>query len=433
MDVTLNGYYTLILATLVLLLGKFLVSRIKFLSDFNIPEPVAGGLVAAVIVYSLNAFAGFSFTFEKSLQTACMLMFFASIGLSADFSRLKAGGKPLIIFLFVVSVFIILQNAVGTGLALAMGIEPLTGLVAGSVSLTGGHGTAGAWGGTFEEKYAFAGATTLGIACATYGLVAGGVIGGPVARRLVNKIGLKPSETTTKSSSENNFTDFGKKSLDGEPAPAIVKREIDADYSGEEMFEKSDSVRLITATSAIETLALFAACLAFADVMTIVAKGTWFELPTFVWALGGGVIIRNVLTTVFNFDMFDRSIDVFGNAALSLFLAMALLSLKLWELTDLAGPVLVILLVQTVVMVLYAYFVTFKVMGGDYDAAVLAAGHCGFGMGATPTAIANMQAITDRYMPSHKAFLIVPMVGAFFVDLINVTVLQAFIKLPFMS
>lgn len=254
-----------------------------------------------------------------------------------------------------------------------------------------------------------------------------------MARRLVNKIGLKPSETTTKSSPENNFTDFGKKSLDGEPAPAIVKREIDADYSGEEMFEKSDSVRLITATSAIETLALFAACLAFADVMTIVAKGTWFELPTFVWALGGGVIIRNVLTTVFNFDMFDRSIDVFGNAALSLFLAMALLSLKLWELTDLAGPVLVILLVQTVVMVLYAYFVTFKVMGGDYDAAVLAAGHCGFGMGATPTAIANMQAITDRYMPSHKAFLIVPMVGAFFVDLINVTVLQAFIKLPFMS
>lgn len=433
MEIALNGYYTLILATLVLLLGKFLVSRIKFLSDFNIPEPVAGGLVAAVIVYSLNAFFEFSFTFEKALQTACMLMFFASIGLSADFSRLKAGGKPLLIFLFVVSAFIILQNLVGVGLALAMGIEPLTGLVAGSVSLTGGHGTAGAWGGTFEEKYAFAGATTLGIACATYGLVAGGVIGGPVARRLINKMGIDVNNNKTPSTESDFGENFGKKSLDGEPAPAIVKREIDADYSTEEIFEKPDSVRLITAVSAIETLALFAMCLAFADVMTIVAKGTWFELPTFVWALAGGVIIRNVLTTIFNFDMFDRSIDVFGNAALSLFLAMALLSLKLWELSDLAGPVLVILLAQTMAMVLYAYFVTFRVMGKDYDAAVLAAGHCGFGLGATPTAIANMQAITDRYLPSHKAFLIVPMVGAFFVDLINVTVLQAFLKLPFMS
>ena len=155
-------------------------------------------------------------------------------------------------------------------------------------------------------------------------------------------------------------------------------------------------------------------------------------MPTFVWALATGVIIRNILTTVFNFDMFDRSIDVFGNAALSLFLAMALLTLKLWELTDLAGPVLVILLVQTVVMILYAYFVTFRVMGSDYDAACLAAGHCGFGLGATPTAIANMQAITDRYVPSHKAFLIVPMVGAFFVDLINVAILQMFTKFPFM-
>lgn len=166
--------------------------------------------------------------------------------------------------------------------------------------------------------------------------------------------------------------------------------------------------------------------------MTVLGKGTWFDLPTFVWALAGGVIIRNVLTIVFDFHMFDRAIDVFGNASLSLFLAMALLSLKLWELTDLAGPVLIILVVQTLVMIAYVYFVTFRVMGKNYDAAVLSAGHCGFGMGATPTAIANMQAVTDRYLASPKAFLIVPMVGAFFVDIINATVLQIFIKLPFM-
>ena len=179
-------------------------------------------------------------------------------------------------------------------------------------------------------------------------------------------------------------------------------------------------------------MALFAAALAFADIMTNVGQGTWFELPTFVWALAGGVILRNVLTLVFDFHMFDRAIDVIGNASLSLFLAMALLSLKLWQLTDLAGPVLIILLVQTLVMIGYAYLVTFRIMGKDYDAAVLSAGHCGFGMGATPTAIANMQAVTDRYQPSHKAFLIVPMVGAFFVDIVNATVLQIFTKLPFM-
>ena len=423
MEVTLNGYYTLILATLVLLLGRFLVKNIKFLEDFNIPEPVAGGLVAATIVYALNLFWGYSFNFNQALQTATMLMFFASIGLSADFGRLKAGGSPLLIFTIVVSVFIVLQDVVGVAMASVLGLDPLLGLVTGSISLTGGHGTAGAWGIVLEEQYGVVGATTLGIAAATYGLVAGGLIGGPVARRLINKMGIKPAPINPNQSEVEKLA--GKQSL------YSTKHDEDSDDRQEEMFEKPDNIRLITASSTIESLALFAGALAFADLMTIIAEGTAFELPTFVWALAGGVIIRNALTMVFNFDMFDRAIDVIGNASLSLFLAMALLSLKLWELTDLAGPVLIILLVQTAVMIAYAYFVTFRIMGKDYDAAVLAAGHCGFGMGATPTAIANMQAVTDRYLPSPKAFLIVPMVGAFFVDIVNATVLQIFTKLPF--
>lgn len=424
-EITLNGYYTLILATLVLLLGRFLVKKIKFLEEFNIPEPVAGGLVAAAVVYGLNLMFGFSFIFQKELQTACMLMFFASIGLSADFSRLKAGGMPLFIFTLVVSGFIIAQNIVGVAMASVLGLDSLMGLVTGSIALTGGHGTAGAWGATLEQKYGIAGATTLGIAVATYGLVAGGLIGGPVAKRLVSKLGIEPTPVNPNQSEVEK--------LAGAQSLYSTKHSENEDRANKEVFEKPDNIRLITASSAIETLALFAATLAFAGIMTDVAKGTWFELPTFVWALAGGVILRNVLTLIFNFDMFDRAIDVFGNASLSLFLAMALLSLKLWELTDLAGPVLIILLVQTVVMVLYAYFVTFRIMGKDYDAAVLAAGHCGFGMGATPTAIANMQAITDRYLPSHKAFLIVPMVGAFFVDIVNATVLQIFTQLPFLQ
>ena len=425
MTFALNGYYTLILATLVLLLGRFLVKRIKFLADFNIPEPVAGGLVAALIVYMLNLILGWTFNFQKELQTACMLMFFASIGLSADFSRLRAGGKPLVIFLLIVSIFIVLQDTVGVLMAKLVGLTPLMGLVAGSITLTGGHGTAGAWGPVLESKYGVVGATTLGIACATYGLVAGGLVGGPVAKRLIRRLGREPLAAPTAQ------TDVEK--LASEQSLYSTQHDIDDDLAHKEVFEKPDNIRLITASSTIETLSLFAASLAFAGIMTEVSKGTWFELPTFVWALGGGVIIRNVLTTFFNFDMFDRAIDVFGNAALSLFLAMALLSLKLWELTDLAGPVMIILAVQTLVMIGYAYFVTSRLMGNDYDSAVLAAGHCGFGMGATPTAIANMQAITDRYGPSHKAFLIVPMVGAFFVDIVNATVLQVFTQLPFIS
>ncbi len=425
MDIELNAYYTMILATLVLLLGRLLIVKIKFLADFNIPEPVAGGLLAGVIVFLLNALFGLTFQFSTPLQTGFMLMFFSSIGLGADFARLKAGGKPLAVFLVVVAGFIVVQDVVGVGLAAALGLDPLIGLVAGSITLTGGHGTAGAWGPVLEAKYGIVGATTLGIATATFGLVAGGLIGGPVAKRLLKKI------------DHQRLAPIGQQT----PVEAVAAsqslystRHTEAgDAPDSAMFDKPDEIRLITASSTIETLALFAACLAFADLMTIAAKGTAFELPTFVWALAGGVVIRNVLTTFFNFEMFDRAIDVFGNASLSLFLAMALLSLRLWELTELALPVMVILLAQVGVMMLYASFVTFKVMGANYDAAVLAGGHCGFGMGATPTAIANMQAITDRYGPSYKAFLIVPMVGAFFVDLVNAAVLQFFTQLPFLQ
>ncbi|MFV0681084.1 sodium/glutamate symporter [Ottowia sp.] len=425
MEVVLNGYYTMILAALVLLLGRYLVVKIKFLSDFNIPEPVAGGLLAGIVVFLLNVLFGLTFKFESQLQTAFMLMFFSSIGLSADFSRLRAGGKPLIIFLGVVAAFIMVQDTVGVSMAAALGLDPLLGLVTGSITLVGGHGTAGAWGPVLESKYGITGATTLGIATATFGLVAGGLIGGPVAKYLIKKINhQKLADPAPKTEVE---------AVADAQSLYSTRHTESADEPDNAMFDKPDQIRLITASSTIETLALFAACMAFAGIMTTVAKGTMFELPTFVWALGGGVVLRNVLTNFFNFDMFDRAIDVFGNASLSLFLAMALLSLRLWELTDLALPVLLILAVQVGMMMLYAAFITFRLMGGNYDAAVLAAGHCGFGMGATPTAIANMQAITDRYGPSYKAFLIVPMVGAFFIDLVNAAILQVFTQLPFLQ
>lgn len=403
MNLVFNGYYTLIAATLVLLLGRILVKKIKFLDEFNIPDPVAGGLLVSIIILFLHQQTGLSINIDKDLQNGLMLMFFASIGLSADFSRLKAGGLPLIIFLVLVSVFILLQNILGISLATVFGLKPLTGLITGSVTLVGGHGTAIGWGSTFEKEFGIQGAQGLGIAAATFGLVLGGLVGGPVARRLIRKVATPGTE---ESSSIEKLT-----------------------------FEHPNSTRLITASSAIETLAMFAVCLSFAYWMTQWMAQTFpdtnFKIPTFVWALAAGVVVRNTLSRIFNVVVFDRCVDVYGNVSLSLFLAMALLSLKLWELSGLAVPVLVILAAQTLLMVLYAYFVTFRIMGKDYDAAVLAAGHCGFGMGATPTAVANMQAVTERFGPSHKAFLIVPMVGAFFIDIVNATILSIFTSIPF--
>ncbi|MCO8056796.1 sodium/glutamate symporter [Acinetobacter towneri] len=409
MEFTFNAFYTLIAAVIVLLLGRLLVNKIDFLKRYNIPEPVAGGLVAAIVSLLVNQFWGYSITTSSALQTSFMLIFFASIGLSANFTKLRQGGIGLIIFLIAISTFIVLQNIVGISLATLLGIDPLIGLIAGSITLTGGHGTAGAWGEILETQYGIQGALALGMASATFGLIIGGLIGGPLAKTLINRHQLAVPRTDEQIEKRDN-------------TPA------DQDSNEFIPFEYPHQVRLITADNAITTLGLFAACLAFAEFMTGVAKGSMFELPTFVWALAGGVILRNVLESIFKVNIFDRAIDVFGNASLSLYLAMALLSLKLWQLADLAGPLMVILGAQTLTMALYAAFVTFRIMGKNYDAAVLAAGHCGFGMGATPTAVANMQAITNMYGPSYKAFLIVPLCGAFFVDLINVAVIQSILK-----
>ena len=259
MNFTFNAYYTLIAAVIVLLIGKILVNRIEFLRRYNIPEPVAGGLVAATISTFVYNFWGHSITTSSELQTSFMLIFFISIGLSANFAKLKEGGKSLFIFLFVVSGFIIIQNFVGISLATLLGIDPLIGLIAGSVSLTGGHGTAGAWGEILETKYAIEGAMALGMAAATFGLVMGGIIGGPLAKFLINRYKL----ASEKSRKQDNSKD--EKVID-EFVP----------------FEYPQEVRLITTNSAISTLALFAACLAFADFMTNFAKGSVLELPTFV-------------------------------------------------------------------------------------------------------------------------------------------------------
>lgn len=393
----LNTYETLVAASLVLLVGRKLVQVTRPLRTFSIPEPVAGGLIVALCLALARYVADVQVKFDTGTQTPLMLAFFASLGLSANLASLKQGGKSIGIFLFVVAGLLVIQNAVGVGLASAMGLHPATGLLAGSISLSGGHGTSAAWGKTFVEQFGMSYATELGVACATFGLVLGGLIGGPVARYLLRNV-AKPA---------------------ADPAGADLMT-----------FENPQAVRLITASALIETLALILVCLTAGHALAEVFKGSWLELATFVWVLFVGVVLRNGLALLGWYTVFDRALSVLGNVSLSMFLAMALMSLRLWELASLALPMLLILAVQTAAMAGYAVFVTFRVMGRTYDAAVLAAGHCGFGLGATPTAIANMQAITDRFGPSHLAFLIVPMVGAFFIDIVNAVVIKLFLSLP---
>lgn len=391
-----NTYETLALAGFVLLLGYFLVKRISLLKNYNIPEPVVGGFLVAIILTMLYQGWGISFTFDTNLQTSMMLVFFSSIGLSANFARLIKGGKPLIIFVVAAGILIALQNIVGVAGSLLLGIDPAYGLIAGSVTLTGGHGTGAAWAKTFTETFGLQGATELAMACATFGLVSGGIIGGPVARHLLKKMHRDESP----------------------------ENEDNSDI--QEAFEHPTFQRKINTRSLIETITMLACCLLIGQFLDAQTKGTALALPTFVWCLFTGVVIRNTLTHIFKFNVADAAVDVLGNVGLSLFLAIALMSLKLWQLAGLALPVMVILAVQVVLMAAFAIYVTYRMMGKDYDAVVLSAGHCGFGLGATPTAVANMQAITSRFGPSHKAFLIVPMVGAFFIDLVNAALLKGF-------
>jgi ESS family glutamate:Na+ symporter len=397
--IQLDFYGTLVAASLVLLLGRGLVTRVGFLRAYNIPEPVAGGLVVALALLALRSF-DIQVRFDTSLQTPLMLAFFATIGLSADFASLKKGGRVVGIFILAVTGLLLVQNAMGIGLASLLGLDPLMGLLTGSVTLAGGHGTGAAWSATFSEKYGLASASELAMASATFGLVLGGLIGGPVARLLIKRVQV----------------------------PGCAEQ---AKLRVPKGFEQPNKERSITPFSFIETLALIAVSLLAGNLLNGWLLGSAFELPTFVCVLFVGVVLRNGLSALGLYQVFEREVSVLGNVSLSLFLAIALMSLKLWDLASLALPIFIILAVQTIVMALFAIFVTFRIMGSNYDAAVLAAGHCGFGLGATPTAIANMQAVTQRFGPSQIAFLVVPMVGAFFIDIINVIVIKLFLALPF--
>ncbi|ARD20918.1 sodium/glutamate symporter [Shewanella japonica] len=391
-----------LVAILVLFIGHSVNRHLPAFRKYNIPEPIVGGLIVASFITLLH-FNNISLQFTLSMQNTLMLMFFSTVGLAASYKLLMKGGSKVFLFLGIASLYIIIQNGVGVTMATALGLEPIMGLIAGSITLSGGHGTGAAWAQTFQENY---GMNTLefAMAAATFGLVMGGIIGGPVAQRLINKNKLVSS--------------YGVGGNHHEDHPDLVT------------YDQLEEDR-VTAKRILEVLFVLLLCVAGAKWFGKFVSAydiTWLKMPEFVYALFFGVVITNATELTRGFKINSECVDILGTVSLALFLSMALMNLKLWEIFDLAIPLLIILLTQGIILALFAYFVTFRLMGSNYDAAVMAGGHCGFGMGATPTAVMNMGALVSRTGPSPQAFMVVPIVGAFFIDIVNAIILQGYLS-----
>ena len=396
MQLHVDIYFTLALASLALVVGYLLIDRLQWLARYSIPAAVVGGLLFAGALTALRGVAGIEVAFDGSLLTPLNIAFFTSVGLSADARALAKGGKTLLIFFLVVAGGLVMQNAIGVSMAMLFDLNPVNGLLAGSITLSGGHGTGAAWAGKFFEERNVQGTVELAVAAATYGLVAGGVVGGPLAGWLIRRHQLQGSAVHEAKEEEA-------------PVEAVPQRTL------------------------IETLLLMVGSMALGLALHGWIGDGKITLPSFIWALLVGVVLRNLLSITGLYRIDDRALDLLGGLSLSLFLAMIIMTLKLWELIDLAGPILAILLVQTVAMLSYVVFITFRVMGRNYDAALLATGHLGFALGSTATAMVNVQSVAARYGGSQLAFLVIPVMGAFLIDIANALIIQGFLVLPWFS
>ena len=385
----LNMAETVGFAIILLLLGRWIKRRVNFFEKFFIPAPVIGGTLFSIILLIGHQTETFTFTFNNDIKNLLMIAFFTTVGFSASLKILKKGGVGVALFLLAAVILVVMQDIVGPVLAKALGINPLLGLAAGSIPLTGGHGTSGAFGPELE-KLGATGATVVAVASATYGLISGCLIGGPIARRLMIKNNLKPTES---------------------------KEGVDNSLLG--------STTEVTEESLFSAVVYVGIAMGIGALINNMLAKAGIKFPVYLMGMVVAAIIRNILD--FNQKQLPFSeIGIVGNISLSLFLSMALMSMKLWQLIDLAVPLIIILLVQTVLMAFFAYFITFNIMGRDYDAAVMSTGHCGFGLGATPNAMANMETFTKANGQSVKAFFIIPIVGSLFIDFINAGVIQTF-------
>lgn len=384
--INVNSAVTLSFAAILLHLGYFAKDKIKLLDKYCIPAPVVGGFIFMFVTwigYSTNAF---TFNFENIFQDIFMLAFFTTVGLGASFKLLKKGGKLLIIYWAIAGVISIIQNTLGITISRIIGLEAPYALLASAISMIGGHGAALSYGGDFVELGYEAG-ELVGAAAATFGLISAVLVGGPLGRRLIEKNNLKPDE--------------------------------DEDFDTSVTEINVGTGEKLTSLDIMKNVSAIIICMALGTIISgWISKIINMGFPTYVGAMFVAVILRN-LNEKFNFYKFDFAlVDEIGNVMLNLYLSLALMTLKLWQLSGLIGGVLLVVLAQVVLIVLLAYFVVFRILGKNYDAAVMCAGLCGHGLGATPSAIVNMTAVNEKYGMSRKAMMIVPIVGAFLVDII---------------
>ena len=394
MKIQLDMYQTLAVAVLVLLLGNYLKKKIYFLQKFCIPAPVIGGLIFAIMTCICYATGIAEFSFDDTLREVCMVFFFTSVGFQANLKVLKSGGKSLIVFLGLVIVLIILQNLTAVGLAKLLNLNPLIGMCTGSIPMVGGHGTAGAFGPVLEDLN-IKGATTICTAAATFGLIFGSLIGGPLGKRLIEKHSL----LNTAANEDDSLLVEDEK-----------KHERHTNMYADAVFQ------LILA-------------IGVGTIFTMLLTKTGLTFPIYIGAMLAAALMRNICEYTGIATIHMGEINDLGGISLSLFLGMAMITLRLWELASLALPLVILLAAQVLLIIIFTYVIEFNIMGRDYDAAILVSGTCGFGTGATPNAMANMQAVCDQYVPSIKAYLLIPLVGSLFADFLNSLVITFFINL----
>jgi len=389
---------TLLATVLVLLLGRHVNRLIPLLSRYNIPDPITGGLLFAVGMLLVGSVTELRLEFDVTLKPVLLLAFFAAVGLSANLGLLRQGGKRLLLFVLVLAPFLVLQNLTGLLIAWGLDLHPLMGLIGGTITLVGGHGTGAAYAERFAEVHNIQSVMELAMTGATLGLVLGGICGGPLAQWLIRRHALAGTDGQAAAAQP---------SADGDAAP-------------------------ISAASLIPVLAAVLVAVLAGQWLADLVSGAPVTLPSFLWCLLLGVLIRNGGHLV-GLRLNDAAIELVSSLALALFLAMTMMALNLASVASLAGPLLLILLGQVVLVLAYGGALVYRAVGRDYESAVMSAAFCGFALGATATAIANMQAIVQKYGPAPQAFLVVPLVGAFLIDLINALVLTGFLALPGMG
>ena len=394
-NIKMDMIQTVGLAVIILILGRLLRKKIKFFETYCIPSPVVGGFLFAIINLILRETNLVIFEFDNTLQSFFMTLFFTSIGFNASWRLLKVGGRKVVMFLIMAVTLVVLQNIVAVGVGYLTGVDPLIALLTGSTAMTGGHGTAAAMAPIVEEL-GHTGAKSVAIAAATFGLIAGSSLGGPLANRLIK----------------------GKKL-------EVVAEKVDNEKVRNDEFLFNNDVRKLDGENFAKAFFLILLSMFIGSYVSTFLN-QFLNFPNYIGPMIVAAVLRNISDNTTKFDLHYEEVHILEDVSLNLFLGMAMISLKLWELGNVAGQLAVLLLAQALLAWVFIYFVTFRFMGGNYDAAVLSAGHVGFGLGATPNGIANMQSVCDKYKHSHIAFFVMPIVGALFIDFFNVAIISGF-------